>query len=229
LLVAAVSLADGDGVLLTGRLSPGTHPWLADHTITGTRLLPGAAFVELAVHAADHVGCERVEEITVETPLALPQHGAVSVQLLIGPADETGRRTLGIYSSESGEEWTRHASGVLATGPAPATAQALAAWPPAGAEPVSLDGCYDDLAEAGLGYGPAFQGLRAAWRSGTDVYAEVSLPEAVAADAGAYGLHPALLDAALHALAVAAPTRESGEPVRLPFSWSGVTLHAAAA
>ncbi|WP_433498682.1 type I polyketide synthase [Sphaerimonospora sp. CA-214678] len=234
LLGAAVTLADGDGLLFTGRLSPDAHPWLADHTIAGTPLLPGAAFVELAVRAADHVGCDRVEELTVETPLALPEHDALSVQLLVGPADETGRRTLGVYSSASGEEWTRHASGVLATGPA-VSSPVVGEWPPPGADPVPLDGRYDDLAEAGLGYGPAFRGLRAVWRSGADVYAEVALPEAVAADAGAYGLHPALLDATLHALAVAAApggpdeAARSGEAVRLPFSWSGVTLHASAA
>ncbi|WP_055480219.1 type I polyketide synthase [Sphaerimonospora mesophila] len=233
LLGAAVTLADGDGLLFTGRLSPAAHPWLADHAIAGTPLLPGAAFVELAVRAADHVGCDRVEELTVETPLALPEHDALSVQLLVGPADESGRRTLGVYSSASGEEWTRHASGVLATGPA-ASSPVTGEWPPPGADPVPLDGRYDDLAEAGLGYGPAFRGLRAVWRSGADVYAEVALPEAVAADAGAYGLHPALLDATLHALAVAAAPGQdeaarSGEAVRLPFSWSGVTLHAAAA
>ncbi|MFD0662086.1 acyltransferase domain-containing protein [Thermocatellispora tengchongensis] len=227
LLGAAVSLADGDGLLLTGRLSLDAHPWLRDHAVAGTPLLPGTAFVELAVRAGDQVGCDRIEELTLEAPLALPERGAVSVQILLGPADETGRRTLGVYSSASGgEEWTRHATGVLTTGAG--AGQAMAAWPPLGAEPVAIDGCYDALAAAGLGYGPAFRGLRAVWRSGEDVYAEVALPEGPAAEAGAYGLHPALLDAVLHALAVATPPAP-GEAVRLPFSWSGVSLHATAA
>ncbi|MEU9993759.1 type I polyketide synthase, partial [Streptomyces sp. NPDC048045] len=51
LLGAAVAVGDTDGVLLTGRLSVRTHPWLADFVVQGSVLLPGAAFVELAVRA----------------------------------------------------------------------------------------------------------------------------------------------------------------------------------
>ncbi|MEU4230026.1 type I polyketide synthase [Nonomuraea sp. NPDC026600] len=228
LLGAAVSLADGDGLLLTGRLSADTHAWLADHVVAGTSMLPGTALVELAVRAADQVGCDHVEELTLEAPLVLPERGAVSVQLLVGPADQAGRREVSIYSSPSGEDWTRHATGTVTPEPAGrgTDGQALGTWPPPGADPVELDGLYEALAEAGLGYGPAFRGLRAVWRAGDDVYAEVALPEAAGADA--YGLHPALLDAVLHALAAAAPPA-AGQVPRIPFSWSGVTLHAAAA
>ncbi|WP_433360609.1 type I polyketide synthase [Streptosporangium sp. CA-115845] len=228
LLGAAVTLADGDGLLLTGRLSAQTHPWLADHVVAGTPMLPGTALVELAVRAADQVGCDHLEELTLEAPLVLPERGAVSVQLLAGPADQAGRREVSIYSSSEGEDWTRHATGTITPGPAGrgTGGQTLGVWPPPGAEPVELDGHYEALAEAGLGYGPAFQGLRAVWRAGDDVYAEVVLPEAAGADT--YGLHPALLDAVLHALAVAAPPA-AGQTPRIPFSWSGVTLHAAAA
>ncbi len=126
--------------------------------------------------------------------------------------------------SRSGGEGPRHASGVLdADQPdQPGRSAHLSQWPPTGAVPVDLTGFYAELAADGYGYGPAFQGLRAAWRRGDDVYAEVVLTE----QGGGYGLYPALLDAALHSIFIL--TRARGEMV-LPFSWSGVSLYAAGA
>jgi acyl transferase domain-containing protein/D-arabinose 1-dehydrogenase-like Zn-dependent alcohol dehydrogenase/acyl carrier protein len=230
LLGAAVSLAGGDGVLLTGRLSVDGRPWLADHAVGGTVLLPGAAFVELALRAGDEVGCALVEELTLEAPLVLPGRGGVQVQLSVGPAEDAGRRTVEVYARPEGEDagpWTRHASGTLVEGEAPPTPDGLSVWPPAGAAPVPVEGFYADAAATGYGYGPAFQGLRAAWRLGDDVYAEVALPEPASAEADQYGIHPALLDAALHAALLDGVDGTSA--VRLPFSWNGVALHAVGA
>ncbi|TDD59675.1 polyketide synthase dehydratase domain-containing protein, partial [Actinomadura rubrisoli] len=95
------------------------------------------------------------------------------------------------------------------------------AWPPTDAVPLDVTGLYDAPDPQGLAYGPAFQGLRAAWRDGTARYAEVALPEETETDG--YGLHPALLDAVLHALGLD-PDDNAGP--RLPFGWSGVRLHA---
>ncbi|MCG8915295.1 SDR family NAD(P)-dependent oxidoreductase, partial [Actinokineospora sp. PR83] len=235
LLAAAASLADSDGALLTGRLSLAAQPWLADHTVRGTTVLPGTALLELAVRAGDEVGCGRVAELTLTAPLVLPEQGGVQVQLWIGGPDADGRRTLTAYSrpdageaTDSAEDrpWTRHADGVLAPGEQPSDFDATA-WPPAGAEPVDLDGFYDRTAEAGLAYGPAFRGLAAAWLAPDGaVFAEVALPEHVAADAAAFGVHPALLDAALHAVGF---TAAGDGGVALPFSWEGVRLHATGA
>ncbi|TKS98840.1 type I polyketide synthase [Streptomyces lasalocidi] len=232
LLGAMVRPAGGDPLVLTGRLSLRTHPWLADHVALGTVLLPGAAFVELALRAGDEVGCECLEELTLETPLVLPERGAVRTQVVIGEADGTGCRSLHVYSSPEDETdesgpWTRHASGVLAK-QADVTPFEFAVWPPADAEPVDLDGFYEGLAEVGHGYGPVFRGLRAAWRLGPDVYAEVALPEEVGDEAGKFGLHPALLDASMHAIGVGDFFADT-ERVRLPFAWSDVSLHAVGA
>ncbi|MFI5756993.1 type I polyketide synthase, partial [Streptomyces sp. NPDC051569] len=229
LLSAAVSLADSEGALLTGRLSLQTHPWLADHAVGGTTLLPGTAFLELAIRAGDEVGCDRVEDLTLAAPLILPEQGGIQVQLGIGNPDESGRRTVTVSSRPEGPEdtaWTRHATGVLALGEQ-RTLLDTEEWPPAGAEPVGIEGIYDRLADDGFGYGPVFQGLRAVWRRDGEVYAEVVLPEGGQADADAFGLHPALLDAALHAASFV----ELGEGSRggLPFSWEGVSLHATGA
>jgi acyl transferase domain-containing protein/acyl carrier protein len=252
MLAAAVELADGEGWLFTGRLALDTHPWLADHAVLGTVLLPGAALVELALHAGGEVGCDLLEELTLRAPLALPEHGGVQIQLLVGEPEETGRRTVSIHSrlADSAADglledaWTCNASGTLgssdSTSGAPRELDAemaslsAAAWLPAGAEPLPVDGLYDRLAELGYDYGPAFQGLTAAWRLGAEeLFVEVALPEDQQAHAGAFGLHPALLDAALHVAALDAlggqGTQDQGPGggARLPFSWSGVRLYAA--
>ncbi|MGW0769415.1 type I polyketide synthase [Streptomyces sp. NPDC002676] len=234
LLGAAVTLADGNGFLLTGRLSLSTHPWLADHAVAGTVLLPGTAFVELAVNAGDQVGCGRVAELTLHAPLVLAESAPVDLQLLVGAPDEDGYRRLSVHARPAGaaadEPWTLHADGVLAETAAPVP-DGPAAWPPAGARPVPLDDLYPRLAEAGLEYGPLFQGLRGLWRDGDLLAAEVALPEGTEADAERYGLHPALLDAALHAIGAAGLLEDQADStgVRLPFSWTGVSLYAGGA
>ncbi|WP_455754090.1 type I polyketide synthase [Streptomyces goshikiensis] len=239
LLGATVPLPATDGLVLTGRLALSTHPWLIDHTVMDTVLLPGTAFVELALRAGAEVGCDTVEELAIEAPLTLGDQGAVQLQLAVDTADETGRRTLTLHSrpadAPAGEPWTRHVTGVLAPA-GPARAFDLAQWPPAGAEPVPTDGFYPAAAAAGLGYGPVFQGLRAAWRGEGALFAEVALDEAYAAEADAYGVHPALLDAALQAIGLGVPGDPGTDPgsgsadgARLPFAWTGVRLHAAGA
>ncbi|WP_431044275.1 type I polyketide synthase [Streptomyces sp. P1-3] len=231
LLGAAVALADAEGFLFTGRLSLETHPWLADHAVMGAVLLPGTAFVELAVRAGDQVGCDLLEELTLEAPLILPERGGVLVQIAVGAQDATGRRSLAFHSrpEDAAEEeaWSRHATGVLAEGAAPASFD-LSAWPPADAERIGTDGLYEGLAAAGFDYGPAFQGLRAAWRHGGDIYAEVALPEGTEPGAGLFTLHPALLDAVLHGIGLG-DLVEHTEGGRLPFSWNDVTVHSVGA
>ncbi|MGW8781590.1 type I polyketide synthase [Streptomyces sp. NPDC055796] len=224
LLGAVISAPETDGIVLTGRLAVSAQPWLADHKVGETVLFPGTGFIELAVQAGDRIGCPAVDELTLEAPLVLPQHGGVAVRVSVGAPDEAGRRPVTFFSRGEDEDlpWIRHAVGTLSAAAAePVRPFDATAWPPAGAEPVDLDGFYADVAEAGLAYGPVFQGMRAAWRSGEDVYAEVALPDGVEPDG--YGLHPALLDAALHPVALSGVT---GGEAALPFALSGVSLSA---
>jgi NADPH:quinone reductase-like Zn-dependent oxidoreductase/acyl carrier protein len=234
LLGTGTELAAGRGYLFAGRLSVTAQPWLADHAVAGTILLPGTAFVELALRAGGQCGCERLEELALEAPLVLPADAAIRVQAMLGVPDEAGQRTVEIYARPVGVDaddgaWTRHASGRLAPAPGPAasTIRELVDWPPPGAEPVGTAGFYEALAAGGYSYGPAFRGLRAAWRRGTDVFAEVVLPDDAAAGAGSFGLHPALLDAAWHPAGLA-EAAGAGE-IRLPFAYTGVSLHGAGA
>ena len=237
LLGAAVALADSEGWLFTGRLSLETHPWLADHAVAGMVLLPGTAFVELALHAGGQVGCESVSELVLETPLVLRAGERVQVQLAVGEpeGDVQPTRAVAVYarveSATAGEPapWVRHAVGVLAPEEEEEGARSAleSVWPPAGAEEIEVDGVYDLLAVAGVEYGPAFQGLRSMWRRGEEVFAEVELSEEQRREAGSYGVHPALFDAALHAVAASVMDENAGGgALRLPFAWSGVSLRA---
>ncbi|MFI7367822.1 type I polyketide synthase, partial [Streptomyces sp. NPDC050149] len=234
LLSAMVMLADADGAVFTGRLSTGSHPWLADHVIGESVLFPGTGFVELAIRAGDQVGSPVLDELVIEAPLVLPAHGSAQVQVVVRAPDAVhGSRSVGVYSragdADADAPWMRHASGMLVSAsaaPAPSDAAEGQEWPPAGAEPLDLSGLYEGLAESGMVYGPVFQGLTAAWRHGDEIYAEATLPEHARSEAERFGLHPALLDAALHAVAL---TDAVGQGPTLPFTWSNVALHASGA
>ncbi|WP_261870238.1 type I polyketide synthase, partial [Mycobacterium marinum] len=231
LLGAVVEQPDTGAVVLTGRLSLARQPWLADHLVGGAVLFPGTGFVELAIRAGDEVGCGVVEELTLATPLVLNAGTAVQVQVVVASAGQSGQRLVSMYSraDQPDQHWVLHAQGSVAPAavqPAPAASAELSTWPPAGAEAVDIGGLYERLARRGYGYGPAFQGLRAVWRRGRDVFAEVGLPNDEGLDLTDVGIHPALLDAALHAwLCVGG----DGEATVLPFSWQHLSLHGSGA
>ncbi|HEY3995581.1 MAG TPA: type I polyketide synthase [Mycobacterium sp.] len=224
LLGAVVQRPDSGEVVLTGRLSTAAQPWLADHAVGQTVLFPGAGFVELAIRAGDEVGCGVLDELTLSAPLALPTAADVQVQLVVGAPDASERRALSVYSNEAQSDWVLHAQGLVRPGSVAAEAD-LSAWPPVGATAVGVTDAYARLAERGYEYGGAFRGLRAMWRRGDEIFAEVAVPDDAGAQDGGFGMHPVLLDAALHAIGVAADQAQTV----LPFSWQGVSLHAAGA
>ncbi|WP_433408269.1 type I polyketide synthase [Saccharomonospora azurea] len=226
LLAASLDVAGGEQFVLTTRLSVSAQPWLADHVVMGAVVVPGTALVELALQAGDQLGCPQVAELTIEAPVVLPAQGGVQVQIVADAPDETGARELGIYAREHHDlPWTRHATAVVTDGPV-SVSEGLREWPPAGARAVELDDLYDGFADAGLVYGPVFRGLRSVWTREDEVFAEVELPRSEHGQAERFGVHPALLDAGLHALGVAS-FGEGG--AYLPFSWNGVTLLATGA
>ncbi|MFJ3219861.1 SDR family NAD(P)-dependent oxidoreductase [Kitasatospora sp. NPDC086801] len=223
LLDTVVGLADSGGLVLTGRVGASTHPWLADHMIAEATLLPGTAFVELALQAAAQAGCTRLAELTLAAPLVLPETGEVTLQVVVGEPDDHGGRRIDIYSRSGSAPWVQHGTGFVT--PEAGAGVALTAWPPTGARRVDTTGLYERMAEQGYEYGPAFRGLRSVWQGDGEAFAEVELPAAVVGEAGAFGLHPALLDAVLQMTDFAAATRPSSD-IRLPFSFSDVSLHA---
>ncbi|WP_326695900.1 type I polyketide synthase [Streptomyces sp. NBC_01754] len=227
LLETAVSLAGGDGVVLTGRLSVGAQAWLADHVVLGRVVVPGTALVEMVLRAGQEVGCGLVRELVLQAPLVLAESGGTQVQVRVEGPDESGDRPVHIHARMDGtDEWVLHASGQLAVSEAESADFDLSVWPPQGADPLDVDGFYDVLTAAGFGYGPVFQGVQAAWRDESGVYADIAFSESV----DGFGIHPALLDAALHPSGLLNGDGEGGgSGPRLPFAWSGVELFAVGA
>ncbi len=216
LLRAVVDVAGG-GVVATGRLSIADLPWLADHAIGGSVVVPGSALLDLVAQLGAEAGYAVVAELTFEAPLVLPAQGDLALQAVLDADDHSVR----VYARADDEApWIRHASAVLsrdAVGAASPCAWAEA-WPPPQAAAVAFEGAYDRLAELGYEYGPAFRGVRTAWRRGEELFAEVSVPQR-AATAG-FGVHPVLLDSAFHPYVF-----EGGsEELRLPFVFRGVRI-----
>lgn len=233
LLGAVVAQADSDDTVFTGRLSLTSESWLADHAVHDTVVVPGAALIDLALHAGDETGCPRIEGLVLQAPMLLDARGAVLLQVVVGPPRDNGERAVRIYShtdrEDVGAAWIRHAEGVLVPddpGSPAAVEPDFAQWPPEGSVPVDISDAYDALAADGYQYGPAFRGLRGVWRRGTDVFVEASLPDKVTDDAGRFGVHPVLLDALLHGIGAGSLLAES-ELTRLPFEWQGVSLKVA--
>ncbi|WP_430626894.1 type I polyketide synthase [Streptomyces durmitorensis] len=238
-LGALTASADGSCHIFTGRLSLAEHPWIADHTVFGRAVVPGTGLLELALAAAHRSGAAGVADLTLVAPLVLPADEAVHVQVVVGggSAAESGPRTVTVHSRSAAgadglDDWTLHATGEL--NPAPVDASGGFAWagqwPVPGAQPVAMDGFYEWFQDKGIDYGPAFRGTAALWRQGDTAYGVVRLPGQGSATDG-FGLHPALLDAALNVMrAVSVDDNTDGQDgVLLPFAWSGVELYATGA
>ena len=210
--------------MLAGRLSADKEPWLKEHLIGGIAVFPGTGFLELAMRAADEVGCGSVDELTIGSPLALGQGAHTLVQIRVGPPEGDGKRRMRIFSrpqDDDGAPWIEHAFGALASEPGSSAVQLGAqTWPPADTAPVDPAELY---AATAFDYGPSFLGVRAIWHRPDEAFVEVEIPADASADTRPYGMHPALLDAVLQAVNYAGV----GTPgvTRIPFSWSGVTLH----
>ncbi|MEY9911166.1 acyl transferase domain-containing protein/thioesterase domain-containing protein/acyl carrier protein [Catenulispora sp. MAP12-49] len=232
LLSAALGLADSTGLVLTGRLSTESAPWTVDHTIGGAVLFPGTGFAELALHAST-ISAAVVDELTLHRPLILPSHGAVRLQVVVGEPDAEDRRAIGIHSQleTADADWVCHASGHLAPASDLGTPVDFTSWPPVGAEPLDVTELYDQFATDGYAYGPTFRALRSAWRLGTQIYAEIALDDQAVVQADQFHIHPALLDAALHTIALGTETAtdDRADTIRLPFAWNGLRLHTRAA
>ncbi len=235
-LRAEMPVDDAGALVLTGRLSMDRQPWLADHVVLGTAILPGTGFLALALHAARRTGADLVEELVVHAPLVVPEHSDTQLRLVIDAPDDTGRRALRVLSrvgNTAGDgTWIRHAEGAVApsAGLSPVGSASETGWNgEAGpdARPIAITTAYTELTRRGYDYGPAFRGLRAIRHGDGEVFADIVLGEAPGTAAGhgrpAFDLHPILLDAAIQAALVG--LFETADETLVPFAWSGVTVH----
>ncbi|WP_272923789.1 type I polyketide synthase [Streptomyces sp. SID3343] len=219
-MTAMVELPDG-ATVHTGLVDASTLPWLEEHTVAGTALLPGAALVDLMWHVAHEAGLDRVHELALYAPVSVSAQAPAQLRVAVGAPDDQGSCEATVHTRAEDGAWIQHATATLGTEP-PQPADSLAEWPPPGAEPIAVDDLYPELAAGGLDYGPTFRAVRFVWRDDRHTYAEVALPEGT--ETAGHALHPALLDAALHPLASGAPA--GGREPTMPFAFTGATLHA---
>ncbi|WP_405163124.1 type I polyketide synthase [Nocardia sp. NBC_01499] len=217
LFAGALELAAGTGWLFVGKWSQSAQPWLCEHTVFGSTVVAGAAVVEIATHLGGRWGTPVLTELTLEAPLVVPPDRAVAVQARI-EVSGAGQRSFTLHAN-LGDGWIRNAVATLSADSA--AVQQYSDWPPPGAVALDIAELYPRLAERGLGYGARFQGLRAAWRHGDDIFAEI---DAVPTDTGSgeFLVHPGTLDAAFHAAFLERPDDDG--TVWLPFAWSGVRI-----
>ncbi|HEX2132400.1 MAG TPA: SDR family NAD(P)-dependent oxidoreductase, partial [Actinophytocola sp.] len=229
---AMTTLAGNPGYLLMGRLSLAEHPWLADHVVAGAVLVPGAGLLDVALSAAHAVGADAVADLTLLEPLVLTESSALRLQATVGAPDSRGRRPFALHSQpeDTAEPltWQQHVTGELATRAGErAPTEDLRTWPVPDARAVDRDDFYARALSEGLAYGPAFQCLRELVRRDDVFYGHVRLPESL--DPTGYGLHPALLDAALQVVVAGLLESSTGSGPLVPFIWSDIELYRAGA
>ena len=232
LLSAVIEDPQDESLTLTGRLSLSSHPWLADHAVGARSCFPAPPSWSWRSEPRSRSG----QRLSPSSPCRLrcPRRAGrgAAAGLGLGPQRAGSQRELSIHSRpESQDEELGRGSavdrerqlGCWALRQAPRSSQSPSGPPRAPSQSPSMTSTA--LLGPGPQYGPAFQGLSAAWKQGEEIYAEASLPEDQAREAARFGLHPALLDAALHAIALTGTSQE----LSLPFAWSDVCLLGAGA
>ncbi|OOC52837.1 MULTISPECIES: type I polyketide synthase [Nocardiopsis] len=231
LLGARVPVAGTGQTVFTGLLDVDRHPWLAEHALGDRALLPGTAMLELLLHVGRECGCPEVADLTLRAPVEVPpgENGTgLQIQIVVDPPDGDGARAVRVLSLPPGDDaWTLHAEGELVpeTGEEPSSAEP----PRADAAPLPVGEAYARFSALGYGYGPSFQGLRAAWEDGAGVGSEAELDILPDDAPGMAGPHPTLTDAGLHALLLHHLTGSGERRSPMPFAWRGVRLHSSAA
>ncbi|MFD7498825.1 SDR family NAD(P)-dependent oxidoreductase [Streptomyces sp. NPDC059832] len=223
-LTSMVETVDGT-MVMSGGLSIRSHPWLMDHRVEDTPLLPGTAFAELLLSAGREVDCPALDEMVLRDPLLLPVDGTqVDVQVTVRRADAQGKRAVAVYSRSSADaEWRHHTEGLVSPETRPPAPAGPTTEPGAGR--LEADALYSQLREMGYGYGDAFQGVRGGEHGDGWARSRVVLPDSARINHSGFALHPALSDAALHAAVACGliETSAAGD-IAVPFVFNGVRV-----
>lgn len=197
LLGNAKDLASGDSVY-TSRLSVKSQPWLSDHVIYGTVVVPGATYAAMALAA---VGAPaRVKDVFFYEPIILPEKSSREVQLTVHPLQDGAESTFQVHSrpyGERGAEWSLNAEGTVSSG--------------TDDEPVSEDDPIDEtierlnrmrpqelfetFADLELAWGPTWSGsLKSLWLGEGEAIGDILVGEELAEQLGSEPMHPVLMD-----------------------------------
>jgi acyl transferase domain-containing protein/NADPH:quinone reductase-like Zn-dependent oxidoreductase/NAD(P)-dependent dehydrogenase (short-subunit alcohol dehydrogenase family) len=224
-LLGAVLDAEDQTLRYTGRLDLTAHPWLADHTVLGSIVVPGTALVECVAAIGADLGYPTITELVMMAPLMLAEHEPTAVQVVVGPPADGGRAVtvLSRAVGDSDTAWRRHAEGTLVATELTDPAAAMS-WPPAQAREEDVTQLYARFAARGYRYGPTFQCVRRVWRRDGEIFADIEAPPEHGVASG-FRLHPGLFDGALQTIAHALADRlGNADTVSLPYEWRGVRV-----
>ncbi|MFW6169225.1 MAG: SDR family NAD(P)-dependent oxidoreductase [Planctomycetota bacterium] len=190
--------------------------FLADHQIQGSAVMPATGFVEQALAAAADVFGENEQEVanvSIQQPLVLTTNSQRPIQTLLTP-ESTNEYRFDVHGGQPGDkengkeeaEWVLHASAILRT-----VADSNEPLPPQPVRPDEITAratrhtsgrqLYEQMADHGLVYGPAFQGIEKLWGADGEALSRLVVPSAIESETGSYHVHPALLDAGLQTIA----------------------------
>ena len=198
LLGSAKDLASGDSVY-TSRLSVKSQPWLSDHVIYGTVVVPGATYAAMALAAVGTPA--HVKEVFFYEPIILPEKASREVQLTLHPLDAGGGWKFQVHSRPYGDrdaEWSLNADGTAVSG----VEDEPAAEP---ADPVDAaiermermrpQELFETFADMELSWGPNWSGsLKSLWLSEGEAIGDISVGEELSEQLGTEPMHPVLMD-----------------------------------
>ncbi len=178
-------------------------PWLAEHRVRAVPALPGAAYCEMALAAAETVFPEgaEVSEVVFEDLLLLDDHTDIST---VASLDAPGTAAFSVVTDQDGEHVRRSRATLSAVDDVVTPAQRDVSELLAGHPDVTTgDEIRKSLLSRGIDYGPAFAGLTAVHTAGNDpnLFAEVRVPDGIRTQQSAYRIHPAVLDACFQSVA----------------------------
>jgi len=189
--------------LWENRIDTATHPYLADHMVDDTIVMPAAAFAEMAL-AASKLSFDRshheIANLEIRRPLILEPNETRNVQFSLNTDDHNF--TIKSKPRLSDQAWKTHVVGRLINAASDYATPRVNVGEIKQRSRYSVDGAeiYDTAALLGLQYGPAFRAVQNVWVGKDELLSHIVLPKDAAPAAAGFVVHPAWMDAAFHTL-----------------------------
>ncbi|MBC6435614.1 type I polyketide synthase [Nostoc sp. HG1] len=189
--------------LFESELSINLQPFLVGHQVYGIVVLPGAAYLEIALAAAKVAfsSGSSLQQVLIQEPLIIPEDASRVVQLILTP-EGVGQASFQILSqADDASSWIQHATGKIQAGQTNSgEIVSLKDFQARFQEELSAKTYYQNLRNRGLEYGESFQGIEQLWRRDGEALGRIRLPLGLVSEAAAYELHPVLVDSGFQLL-----------------------------